>query len=114
MLRTAAKKEAAESGRNDLIGCKIIATKKMKEEILTLENPFYAYLFGLIQTDGHLYQNSRNRGRLSIELGNRDEDLILELQERMPFNSSISKRTRKTNFSNEYIFVIWIVFDKRF
>lgn len=114
MLRTAAKKEAAESGRNDLIGCKIIATKKMKEEILTLVNPFYAYLFGLIQTDGHLYQNSRNRGRLSIELGKRDEELLLELQKRLPFNSSISERTRKTNFRNEYVSVIWNVFDKRF
>ncbi len=87
---------------------------KMKEEILTLENPFYAYLFGLIQTDGHLYQNSRNRGRLSIELGKRDEELLLELQKRFPFHSSISERKRNTNFSNEYVSVTWKVFDKRF
>ncbi|HEY0772150.1 MAG TPA: LAGLIDADG family homing endonuclease, partial [Sphingobacteriaceae bacterium] len=79
-----------------------------------LENPFYAYLFGLIQTDGHLYQNSRNRGRLSIELGKRDEELLIELQKRLPFNTSISQRTRKTNYSNEYVSVIWKVFDKRF
>ena len=107
-------KEVAELGRNDLIGCKIITTKKMKEEILTLENPFYAYLFGLIQTDGHLYQNSRNRGRLSIELGKRDEELLRKLQKRLPFNSTISERTRKTNFSDKYVSVIWNVFDKRF
>ncbi|CAN5858146.1 hypothetical protein BH20ACI4_BH20ACI4_13000 [soil metagenome] len=86
----------------------------MKEKILTLENPFYAYLFGLIQTDGHLYQNSRNRGRLSIELGKRDEELLQELQNRLPFHSSISERKRKTNFSDEYVSVIWKVFDKRF
>ncbi|HMS38747.1 MAG TPA: LAGLIDADG family homing endonuclease [Pyrinomonadaceae bacterium] len=86
----------------------------MKEEILTLENPFYAYLFGFIQTDGHLYQNSRNRGRLSIELGKRDEELLLELQKRLPFNSTISERTRKTNFSDKYVSVIWNVFDKKF
>lgn len=86
----------------------------MKEEILTLENPFYAYLFGLIQTDGHLYQNSRNRGRMSIELGKRDEEILLKLQKRLPFNSTISERTRKTNFKDEYISVIWNVFDKRF
>ncbi|MBC7795798.1 MAG: LAGLIDADG family homing endonuclease [Pyrinomonadaceae bacterium] len=114
MFRTATNKEVAESGRNDLIGCKIIATKKMKEEVLTLENSFYAYLFGLIQTDGHLYQNSRNRGRLSIELGKRDEALLFELQKRLPFNSTISERTRRTNFSSEYVSVIWNVFDKRF
>lgn len=113
-FRTTAKKEAVESGRNDLIGCKIIATKKMKEKILALENPFYAYLFGLIQTDGHLYQNSRNRGRLSIELGRRDEELLLKLQKRLPFNSTISYRTRKTNFSDKYVSVIWNIFEKRF
>ena len=86
----------------------------MKEENLTLENPFYAYLFGLIQTDGHLYQNSRNRGRVSIEIGKRDEELLIELQNRLPFHSTISARTRKTNFSNEYQSVVWSVFDKRF
>ncbi|HEY8559997.1 MAG TPA: LAGLIDADG family homing endonuclease [Pyrinomonadaceae bacterium] len=86
----------------------------MKEEFLTTENPFYAYLFGFFQTDGHLYQNSRNRGRLSIELAGRDEELLLKLQKRLPFNSSISRRTRKTNFSDEYVSVIWNVFDKRF
>src|SRR5829696_955979 len=110
-FRTATKKEVAESGRNDLIGYKIIATTKMKEEILTLENPFYAYLFGLIQTDGHLYQNTRNRGRLSIEVSKRDEAILIELQKRLPFNSTISERTRQTNFRNEYVSVIWNVFD---
>ena len=86
----------------------------MKEENLTLENPFYAYLFGLIQTDGHLYQNSRNRGRLSIELDKRDEELLFELQNRLPFHSKITVRTRNTNFSSEYVSVVWSVFDKRF
>lgn len=86
----------------------------MKENFLTLENPFYAYLFGLIQADGHLYQNSRNRGRLSIELGKRDEELLIDLQKRLPLNSTISYRTRNTNFSDEYVSVIWSVFDKNF
>lgn len=86
----------------------------MKETFLTLENPFYDYLFGLIQADGHLYQNSRNRGRLSIELGKRDEKLLIELQKRFPFNSTISYRTRKTNFSDEYVSVVWSVYDKSF
>lgn len=86
----------------------------MREENLTLENPFYAYLFGFIQTDGHLYQNSRNRGRVSIEVGKRGEALLVELQNRLPFYSTISERTRKTNYSNEYTSVVWNVFDKRF
>ncbi|MBS1796500.1 MAG: LAGLIDADG family homing endonuclease [Acidobacteria bacterium] len=86
----------------------------MKEIILTLENPFYAYLFGLIQTDGHLYQNTRNRGRLSIELSQRDEELLIKLQKALPFNSSLSRRKRNTNFSEDYHSAVWNVFDKRF
>ena len=93
---------------------KIVSFIKMKEENLTLENSFYAYLFGLAQTDGHLYQNSRNRGRLSIEVSKRDEELLFELQNRLPFHSKITERIRRTNFSKEYVSVIWSVFDKRF
>ena len=113
-FRTVSKKEDAEPGRNDSVGCKNCFFKEMKEENLTLENPFYAYLFGLIQTDGHLYQNSRNRGRLSIEVSKRDELLLIELQNRLPFHSKITERMRKTNFSKGYVSVIWSVFDKRF
>jgi hypothetical protein len=86
----------------------------MKEEVLTLENPFYAYLFGLIQTDGHLYQNTRNRGRLSIEVSKRDEEILWKLQKRLPFNSTISERIRQTNFKSEYLSVTWKVYDRRF
>lgn len=86
----------------------------MKEEFLTMENPFYAYLFGLIQTDGQLYQNSRNRGRLSIELSKRDKELLQKIQQLLPFHSSISERKRKTNFNEEYASVTLSVFDKRF
>jgi len=35
----------------------------------TMDNKFMSYLVGLLQTDGHLYENSRNRGKISIELG---------------------------------------------
>lgn len=86
----------------------------MKEENLTLENPFYAYLFGFAQTDGHLYETTRNRGRLRIELSKRDEKLLQEFQKRLPFNSTITERIRNTNFSNEYISVNWSVYNKRF
>ncbi len=80
---------------------------------INLKNPFYAYLFGLIQTDGHLYQNTRNRGRLSIELNERDEVILLEIQKLLPFYSSIRKRTRTTNFGTN-TFVSLNVSDKQF
>ena len=86
----------------------------MKEENLTLENPFYAYLFGFAQTDGHLYETTRNRGRLRIELSKRDEKLLQEFQKRLPFNSTIMERVRNTNFGNGFVFVNWSVYDKRF
>lgn len=80
---------------------------------IKLQNPFYAYLFGLIQTDGHLYQNTRNRGRLSIELNERDETILLEIQKLLPFNSSIRKRTRTTNFGTNTTSCLNI-YDKKF
>ena len=81
---------------------------------MTLENPFYAYLFGFVQTDGHLYEHSRNRGKLSIEIGKQDEELLENFKRLLPFNSSIRERIRKTNFSNDYVSVVWKVCDKQF
>jgi hypothetical protein len=51
---------------------------------------------------------------LSVEIGKRDEELLIELQKRLPFNSTISERVRRTNFSDEYVSVVWKVYDKRF
>ncbi|NJM53254.1 MAG: hypothetical protein HC846_07585 [Blastocatellia bacterium] len=39
---------------------------------------------------------------------------FLNFKKRLPFHSSISERRRKTNFKNDYVSVIWKVFDKRF
>ena len=81
---------------------------------LTLENPFYAYLFGFAQTDGHLYEQSRNRGKLRIEIGEKDAEILERFQKLLPFNSSINRRVRTTNFGVNYESVIWTVCDKRF
>lgn len=81
---------------------------------LTLENPFYAYLFGFAQTDGHLYEQSRNRGKLRIEIGEKDAEILERFQKLLPFNSSIRRRVRTTNFGANYESVIWTVCDKRF
>jgi len=81
---------------------------------MTLENPFYAYLFGFAQTDGHLYEQSRNRGKLRIEIGERDAEVLEIFKRLLPFSSSISRRVRTTNFGVNYESVIWTVCDKRF
>ncbi|BAY96256.1 hypothetical protein NIES37_01860 [Tolypothrix tenuis PCC 7101] len=86
----------------------------MKPTDINLDNPYYAYLFGFIQTDGHLYNNTRDRGRLSIEVNKKDEHILWAFKSLLPFNSSITERVRKTNFSNNHTSVIWRVYDKRF
>ncbi len=81
---------------------------------LTLENPFYAYLFGFAQTDGHLYEQSRNRGKLTIEISERDAKVLETFKRLLPFNSSIRRRVRTTNFGVNYESVIWTVCNRRF
>lgn len=81
---------------------------------INLTNPYYAYLFGFIQTDGHLYNSTRDRGRLSIEVSKRDEAILWAFKDLLPFNSSITERVRATNFSCECKSVIWRVYDRRF
>lgn len=86
----------------------------MKPTDINLEDPNYAYLFGFIQTDGHLYSQTRDRGRLSIEVSKRDESILQAFKNLIPFKSSITERIRTTNFSSQYTSVIWRVYDKRF
>lgn len=86
----------------------------MTSNDINLKNPHYAYLFGFIQTDGHLYNNTRDRGHLSIEVSKVDEDILWAFKSLIPFNSSISERVRTTNFSHQHTSVTWRVYDKRF
>jgi hypothetical protein len=81
---------------------------------MTLENPFYAYLFGFAQTDGHLSEQSRNRGKLRIEIGKRDAEILERFKRLLPFNSTIRHRVRTTNFGRNYESVVWTVCDRRF
>lgn len=59
-----------------------------------------SYLIGLIQTDGHLSQSTRNRGKLTIELSDLDRDIIYKIAKLIPYDYSIFKRKRETNFSD--------------
>ena len=86
----------------------------METTNINLDNPHYAYLFGFIHTDGHLYHHTRDRGRVSIEVNKKDEDILWAFKSLIPFNSSITERVRKTNFSLNYTSVIWRVYDKEF
>jgi len=57
-------------------------------------NKDISYLIGLFQTDGNIYDSTRNRGKAVIELSIKDEDIINKIKEIIPYNYTISKRKR--------------------
>lgn len=61
-------------------------------------NSDISYLIGLFQTDGNISEGSRNRGKATIELSIKDEDIIEKIKELIPFNYKITKRKRDINF----------------
>ncbi|MFD8704657.1 LAGLIDADG family homing endonuclease [Kitasatospora sp. NPDC059648] len=79
-----------------------------------LERPEHAYMFAFLQADGHLTEQSRNRGRLSVELSARDAQILEEFQRLCPFNSTIGHRTRTTNFKEDHTSVMWTVCAREF
>ncbi|WP_329489883.1 LAGLIDADG family homing endonuclease [Kitasatospora sp. NBC_01246] len=81
---------------------------------LDLERPDHAYMFAFLQADGHLSRQSRNRGRLSVELSACDAPVLEEFQRLCPYNSSIRHRTRSTNFKADHTSVTWTVCAREF
>ncbi|WCS70045.1 hypothetical protein Goe27_01670 [Bacillus phage vB_BsuM-Goe27] len=67
-----------------------------------LTKPDFAYFYGFIQADGSLSEDTRNRGRLRIEVGYKDCSLLEKFKELLPYNSSIRVRERDTNFKEGY------------
>ncbi|MCA6094640.1 hypothetical protein LE181_21015 [Streptomyces sp. SCA3-4] len=76
---------------------------------MDLEDPRYAYMFGFLQADGHMHAGTGNKGRLSVEISYRDIDILRAFQQLCPYNSTISERTRATNFSENHRSAIWTV-----
>ncbi|MFJ9812736.1 LAGLIDADG family homing endonuclease [Streptomyces sp. NPDC101158] len=74
---------------------------------MDLENPRYAYMFGFLQADGHLARGAGAKGALSVELNARDIKILEEFQRLTPYNSTISRRTRSTNFAAVSHTAIW-------
>ncbi|XIE78960.1 hypothetical protein AB6O49_14635 [Streptomyces sp. SBR177] len=66
---------------------------------MDLTNPDYAYMFGFLQADGHLHAGTGRKGRLTVEINARDIAILEEFQRLTPYNSSITQRTRSTNFA---------------
>jgi len=61
----------------------------------------FSYLIGLFQTDGNLYDSTRNRGKFQIELSKKDADIIYKIKDFListNVNCTISTRVKNTNF----------------
>jgi hypothetical protein len=83
-------------------------------KLIDLEKEEHSYFYGFAQADGSLYETTRNRGKLSIELSERDESLLLEFQNTFTVNSYMSKRTRDTNFKDNHTSVTFTIHDWEF
>lgn len=44
--------------------------------IIIMIDKVNSYIFGLLVTDGSILLNTRNRGKVTIELSEKDEDII--------------------------------------
>lgn len=60
-----------------------------------------SYVFGLLVTDGHLELMERNRGRVQLEVNEKDKDICEKLFHLIP-DSHLTSRERDTNFKNSY------------
>ncbi|MFC5187410.1 LAGLIDADG family homing endonuclease [Actinomadura harenae] len=67
-----------------------------------------AYLLGFLQTDGTYMRNGPGKGRISIELAARDINILNAFQRLVPYPTSITMRSRTTNFSKGvYTSAVW-------
>lgn len=82
--------------------------------MLDLTKDYDSYLFGLILTDGNLYFNTRNRGKVQIELSYDDKDIIEKIQKHFYYKSYINTRNRDTNFIKNYKSIIWSCHQQEF
>lgn len=81
---------------------------------IDLMEPCYAYMFGFLQADGSLEQSTRNRGKIRVEVSERDRSILEAFSAIVPVYSSMRTRTRNTNFKSRYASVVWTVYDMEF
>lgn len=72
-----------------------------------------AYIVGVLQADGSHYESTRNRGKITLEIGQKDKDLIHKIASIInPLcHTSIYERTRDTNFKKNYTSITLSIFN---
>jgi hypothetical protein len=64
-----------------------------------------SYLIGFFQSDGHMSKGTKNKGRASIEISKKDDDIIYKIKELIKYNYSIRERKRSVKIKdNEYLY----------
>ena len=86
----------------------------MTATMIDLNNEQHAYFIGFAQGDGHHREGTRNRGSLSFELSIRDIDILHKFASLFPISSSLTQRTRDTQFKSEYTSCTLRFFDLAF
>lgn len=81
-----------------------------RRRFMDLTVPEYAYMFGFLQADGHLAKGTGQKGALSVELGLRDAAILHAFRELTPYRSSITERTRSTNFAATHASATWSLY----
>lgn len=67
--------------------------------------PINSYIFGFLQSDGHLARHKKSgfkKGKLNIELSFKDRDILFLIQKYIKVEAVFSSRIRDTNFKKKY------------
>jgi len=75
-------------------------SEPVNKALFDLADPASAYVFGFLQADGTHTAGPGRKGRVSVEIKADDVQLLRDMQQVLPWRSSITFRTRTTNFSS--------------
>lgn len=85
--------------------------------MLNINNEPIAYMIGLIQSDGSVSEEDRNRGKIRIELNKNDSNILIKLYNLISsfgIHCGLNERTRDTQFKHDYKSVILSVYNLEF
>lgn len=80
--------------------------------LLDPSRPEVSYLLGLLHTDGWHSGRIDAKGKVGIELHERDVDVLLQVREVIPCRTSLTRRQRNTNFADNHVTYTLQFFDQ--
>jgi hypothetical protein len=71
--------------------------------MINISSEHLSYIIGFLQGDGNNYAQSRNRGRITVEISARDKDILDKIEKCLEgIHIGRGDRTRDTNFKEDY------------